>query len=441
MNKDKLKELACQAIDDHIEKIYDFAVDIYNNPELGYKEFRTTQKVADFMESLGLEVEKDLAITGCRARVGKKEGPRVCLMGELDSVITPDHEDAFEDGACHTCGHNNQLAAMLGGALGIMASGVIDHLDGSIDFLAVPAEEFIELDYRAALIEEGKISYAGGKQELFARGYFDDVDISMIMHSQDSSPGTKAGLDTTSNGFIGKKVKFIGREAHSGATPHLGINALNAANLALANINAQRETFEDKDHIRVHPIITKGGDIVNVVPADVRMETYVRGASIEAIDLANKKVNRSLKAGAMAVGAQVEIQEIPGYLPLKQSPELSDVFKENLTSFIKEEEISRGGSMAGSTDFGDLTHVMPGIHPNIGGVMGALHTREYRVTDWNLAYIVPAKVFAMTLIDLLYDGGKKAREVIEAFEPTMSKEEYLAYLKENSSKKLFSFED
>lgn len=442
MNKDQLKTMACEAIDKAVQDIHDFTLDIYKNPELGFKEFETTEKTAAFLRKLGLEVEENIAITGCRANTGIKEGqPNVCIMGELDSVVCADHIDAGKDGASHSCGHHIQLGAMLGSAVGLLDSGVMEYLNGSVEFMAVPAEEFIEIDFRSKLIAQGKIKYAGGKQELIARGYFDNIDISMMMHSSNHEAPLKAVLGTTSNGFIGKKVNFIGREAHSGGAPHLGINALNAATLALNNINAQRETFQDEDHIRVHPIITKGGDIVNVVPADVKMETYVRGSSIEAMKEANKKVNRSLKAGAMALGAKVEIQEIPGYLPLKSDNNMDELFKENLLSFIKEEEIEMGGAMTGSTDFGDLTHIMPGIHPMIGGVSGALHTREFSMDDLDLAYIIPAKAFAMTVIDLLYDEAKLAKDIVKNFKASMTREEYLDFLEDSSSINVYEFEE
>lgn len=442
MTKEKLKEMALAAIDRRADELHDFARDIYLNPELGYKEFRTSKRTAEFLREMNLEVEEEIAITGCRANTGLKEAqPNICIMGELDSVVCHDHKDAGPDGASHSCGHHIQLAVMLGAAVGLVDSGVMDYLDGSVEFMAVPAEEFIEIDYRAGLIDEGKISYAGGKQELVHRGYFDDVDMSLMMHSSSYDDNNKATLIRTSNGFIGKKVSFIGREAHSGGSPHLGINALNAATLALGNINAQRETFKDEDHIRVHPIITKGGDIVNVVPADVRMETYVRGSTLEGIVEANKKVNRALKAGAMAVGAQVEIQEIPGYLPLACDAGLYDVFYDNLKEFIKEDDILVEGSMAGSTDFGDISSIMPGIHPMIGGVSGAFHTREFEMFDQNLAYLVPAKAFALTVIDLLFDGAHQAKKIIDSYEAAMTKEDYLGYLESSSSKKLFSFEE
>lgn len=225
--------------------------------------------------------------------------------------------------------------------------------------------------------------------------------------------------------FWVKKIQFIGSESHAGAAPEKGINALNAAVLAINNIHAQRETFMEKDRIRVHPILTKGGDIVNAVPADVRMEAYVRGRTLTGILDANHKVNRSLKAGAMAVGATLKINEIPGYLPLLTHQPLDELCHQNAATLIAPEQVAVGGELGGSFDFGDLSHLMPTLHPFIGGVTGELHTREFKVVDKELAYLLPAKLIALTLIDLLYDDARQAREILNNFTPSMTKSEYL----------------
>ena len=141
---------------------------------------------------------------------------------------------------------------------------------------------------------------------------FDDIDMAMLVHGMENSDKNVVNVNSGSVGFVTKKVQFIGKEAHAGLCPENGVNALNAASLALMAINSIRETFKDSDCIRVHPIITKGGDLVNIVPADVRLEAYVRGRSIEAIKDANYRVNRAIKGAAYAIGAQAVIEDIPG---------------------------------------------------------------------------------------------------------------------------------
>jgi metal-dependent amidase/aminoacylase/carboxypeptidase family protein len=182
----------------------------------------------------------------------------------------------------------------------------------------------------------------------------------------------------------------------------------------------------------VHPIITRGGDLVNVVPDDVQLETYVRGLTVEGIRDANMKVNRALQAGAMAVGAEVKITEIPGYMPLVNAPVLDGVLKANLLQFLTPDEVAEGGEFGGSTDFGDLSQTMPGLFALFGGVSGALHTKDFRMKDPEIAYVLPAKALAATIIDLLTDGANMARRVVEGFRPRLSREEYFGLQSEMS---------
>ncbi|MDA3955643.1 amidohydrolase [Oceanispirochaeta sp.] len=431
MFKEDLKNKVVEAINTSAEEIIHIGDQIYKHPELGYKEFKTTKTVVDYLKNLDLEVEENIALTGCRSYLNKgHKGPRIALMGELDAIVVKDHPDSDAEGVVHACGHNIQIAGLLGAVAGLVRSGVLSQLDGQVDILAVPSEEFIELEYRDQLRSEEKIKFFGGKQELISRGYFDDIDMSLMFHSLDLED-KEALVGPTSNGFIGKKVQFTGRESHAGSAPELGVNALNAAMLAIMNIHAQRETFLDSDRVRVHPIITKGGDIVNVIPSDVRMEAYVRARTIDAMIDANHKVSRALLAGASAVGANIEITDIPGYLPILKHDGMDDLFHENLKLLGCEGKIVEGGDFSGSFDFGDVSHLMPTLHPMIGGVRGSIHTKDFAIIDKNLAYILPAKAMALTIIDLLYDGAEIAKSILDNFTPTLEKATYLSLMEEN----------
>ena len=160
--------------------------------------------------------------------------------------------------------------------------------------MGVPAEEYGDVAWRVEQARAGKLEFLGGKPELLRLGHFDDVDMAMMIHTTSQPEFRKAGVAASNNGCIVKTVRYIGRASHAGGAPHLGINALYAAQIGLAAINAIRETFRDDDSIRVHPIITHGGSQVNVIPADVRLETYVRGKTVEAILDANVRVDRAL---------------------------------------------------------------------------------------------------------------------------------------------------
>jgi metal-dependent amidase/aminoacylase/carboxypeptidase family protein len=158
------------------------------------------------------------------------------------------------------------------------------------------------------------------------------------------------------------------------------------------------------------------------------METYVRGKTLEAIKDASEKVDRALRAGALAVGGKVRITTLPGYLPIINDPNLVELYKSNAVSLVGEEEVGQMGHSTGSTDMGDVSHIMPIIHPYAGGASGTSHGSDYLIQDYQLAVLNPAKFMAMMVIDLLADGAAKGREVLSKSKPDMSKQEYLTLM-------------
>ena len=294
-------------------------------------------------------------------------------------------------------------------------SGVSDVLGGNVTFLAVPAEEFVDLEYREGLRREGKLRELSGKLELLQEGFFDGISCAMMVHAQPNCPEPACFVACNSLGFVAKTVHFRGRAAHAGGAPWDGINALNAAMAAMVCINAMRETFRDSDRIRVHPIITKGGDLVNIVPADVTMETYVRGATPEAVADASGKVDRAIRGAAYAVGAEVEIRDVGGYAPLAQDKELSALFADNARAFLPQDRIISGADMVGSTDMGDVSQAIPAIQPTCGGYNGGAHGADFRVTDARAAILLPTKLMTGTVIDLLGSGAERAKSIRMSF--------------------------
>ena len=426
MTKQQIKQQVLEQIDRQSEWIIQIGDTIFSNPELGFREHKTAKLTADVLSGLGLGCRENLAVTGVMATAGNSPGPRVMVMGELDAVVCPLHPQADpQTGAAHTCGHNAQIAAMLGAAIGL--TPFMEHLSGQAVFAAVPAEEYVELEYRERLREQGVIQLFGGKQEFIRLGLLDDVDMGMMVHSHAGITERKFLLGCDSSGFLGKLIQFSGKEAHAGAEPFAGINALNAAALSLLAIHAQRETFKESDRIRVHPIITKGGDLVNIVPADVRMETYVRARSIEAVMDASAKVDRALQGSAMSIGAQVRITDMPGYLPLQQSQPLNALFAENAADVLGDGANLYGYELMGSTDAGDLCSVMPFIHVSTGGFGGTAHSRDFAIVDPEMAYVIPAKVMALTVIDLLCDGADAAKAIKAGFKPRFDKQGYVDF--------------
>lgn len=444
MDINTLKQMCIDEIDKNKDEIINIGRYIYQNPELSYRETKATNLAIKTFKNLGLDVEENIAITGCKVSLNShKKGIKVAVLGELDALSCPEHKDAKELGAVHCCGHNAQIAGMLGCAIGLVKSGVFKHLDGKIDFLAVPAEEGIELEHRKYLQNNKMITYVGGKQELIHKGYFDDVNIALMFHLGSIVDGKKCIIKGVSNGFIEKAITFIGKSAHSGKSPHLGINAGTMANLAINNINAIRDTFKDEDKIRVHYIINHGGDAVNVVPNKVTMEAMVRANNANAMIDANKKFNRCIEAAALAIGGQAEVEDFIGYLSLETDDNINAIFKQNIIDYldIKEDEIIDVNIGGGSTDMGDLSQIIPCIHPYIMGATGDFHTKDYILVDEEMVYIKSAKALALTLIDLLYDGAKKGNNVVKNFKPNYTIEQYLQFLKENNVTHKFDYKN
>ncbi|MBT5872782.1 MAG: amidohydrolase [Candidatus Latescibacteria bacterium] len=427
-NSSELKQKVCKAIDARREQIIGIGESIMDAPELGFKEQKTAGRVKDILGGLGLQSESGLAITGVKAVLkGAKPGPTVAIMGELDALQVPGHPRADGDtNAAHACGHNAQIAGLMGAAMGLSQPAIVEELEGNVVFFAVPAEEYVEIEYRIGLVKSGATSFLTGKQELAKLGQFDDIDMAMMIHTTgpDVSEGSM-GIGRSSNGFLAKSIRFIGKASHAGGSPERGVNALYAAQLALSAINAQRETFRDEDCVRVHPIITKGGDLVNIIPAEVTLETYVRAKTADAILDAAHKVDRSLRGSAIAMGCKLEVETVPGNLPLRNDPVLANIFQENAETLFGKGTFREYGHGGGSTDAGDLSQFMPVLHPMMTGAAGTHHQTDWHIADPDAGYVAPAKTLAMMAIDLLANGAAKAHEVIDRFEPIMSRREYV----------------
>ncbi|MBO7173166.1 MAG: amidohydrolase [Burkholderiaceae bacterium] len=431
MDKAQLKQRVCEAIEARRCDIEALANAIAQEPELGFKEQKTSQKVKKAFEALGMDCTDGWGITGVKARLkGKKSLRTVALLGELDAVICREHPQADSTtGAAHSCGHNVQIANMMAVAMAFKDAGIMDQLDGDVVFFAVPAEEYVEIDYRNKLRCEGQIRYLGGKQEIIGQGGFDDVDMALQMHTNvTSNPNGYFGLGASSNGFIGKLIEYRGVPAHAACAPDQGVNALNAAMMGVMGVNAIRETFRDEDCVRFHPIINSGGDLVNVIPDHVTMESYVRAANLEALKRYNAAINRALKAGGDALGAQCTVHDLPGYLPLRPDADFRDVMRVNAEAVFGAENVGLEAHSAGSTDMGDVSHLIPVVHPWVGCAEGVLHGANYRLTNPEVAYEKVAKVLAMTIIDLLFDDAAKAEAICQNFKPILNRQTYCEFM-------------
>ncbi|ETA80765.1 amidohydrolase [Youngiibacter fragilis] len=418
----KLEEI----IESYRDEIIGFGRDIFEHPELGFKEFRTSAKAVEFLEKYCMNVEKGISVTGFRCTIGSGNGPNIGLIAELDAIPAPGHRCASGDkGAAHSCAHSNQLAIMLGAMKCINESGMLEGTGVRVTLVGTPAEEFTDLEYRRDLLERGEILHMSGKQDMIRKGTFDEIDMVISCHTMGEYPGRKADVNSTLNGFLSKRITYIGKASHAGATPHKGINALNAASIGIMAMNAQRETFIEDDMIRVHGIITEGGQSVNSVPEIVVIEAYVRGRTIAAVEDANRKMNRAFEAGAHAVGAACRIEDIHGYLPFHQCRDLSEVVRRNISVFVGDDNVLVGQKSFASGDIGDLGSIMPAVQFGFSGFSGNIHGSDFEISDEEMAYIIPAKTVACTVYDLVAENGKLAKQILMDNQPAMSKDEYL----------------
>ena len=414
------------AVEKHRALILEAERYIWKNPETGYKEYKTSKYMAEAFERLGYKLTYAEGITGFYTVLDTgREGPEVLVLGELDSVICPTHPECDpETGAVHACGHNAQCAALLGVAAALKEPGVLNGLSGRIRLCAVPAEELLEIEYRTKLREQGVIKYFGGKSEFLYRGYFDGVDLAFMVHSARSYSVLGGSV-----GCIAKQIIYKGKSAHAGGSPWDGCNALYAANCGINAVNAIRETFKDSDTIRFHPIITSGGDMVNAIPATVRLESYVRGKTFKAIEQANKRVNRALTGAALSLGANVEIVDITGYAPHVNDKNMMELCRDAAAVVMPDYEFPYHTHFTtGSTDMGDLSCVMPIVHPYAGGSVGTDHGADYRIADPDAACVQNAKWQMVMLTMLLENGAARARQIVAEHKPLFaSKEEFFAY--------------
>lgn len=418
--------LILEAVKKHSKLIKDAHEFIWTHAETGYKEIQTSKYMEDVFESLGYELQKPENIPGFITTLETgKPGPDILILGEMDSLICNEHPEANpETGAVHCCGHSMQSAALIGIAAALKEPGMLEHWCGRIRLCAVPAEELLEIEYRQELMNKGVIHYLGGKTEFLYRGYFDGVDMAFMVHS---TVEKKAYITPKWVGCLSKRVIYKGVSAHAGGSPWNGCNALYAATLGLNAINSIRETFREKDLVRVHPIITKGGGVVNAIPDEVILESYIRGISLDAIQKTNKRVNQALCGAALSLGANIDIQDSPGYAPFINCDGLVDVVEEAI-ALLPDMEFKRNTFCStGSTDMGDLSAVMPTVQPCIPGASGILHGNNFIFDDPEKTCVDAALIQLYMLDILLRNNAEKAMEIIEEYVPEFaSKEEFFA---------------
>ncbi|MFB6290347.1 MAG: M20 family metallopeptidase [Candidatus Bipolaricaulia bacterium] len=326
-----LKDEVRNTLDGVSERLTDLGKRIFDNPELKFEEYRAMEWLTEELEEHGFRVKRgvggmDTAFLARCPRVGN--GPTIAFLSEYDAL----------PGLGHACGHN--LIATIGLGAGIGLCSVMDRLNGELVVIGTPAEEG-----------------GGGKVELIDAGVFDEVDVALMVH-----PSDKTLVGRGSLGVRELKLDFYGEAAHASSQPEEGINALDAVIATFNNVNALRE--HTRESSRVHGIISDGGKKPNIVPDHASAHFYVRAADPADLEELVEKVKNCAEAGALATGAELEIDgEGHTYQPMKPNPVLAELVEENFEALGEEVEDYAGGM--GSTDMGDVSQEVPAVHPYI----------------------------------------------------------------------------
>lgn len=427
---DETGQRILRLIDVHKDQIIAFAEDIAVHPEPGYEEFRTAGKTAEVLKNLGYKVTEHLARTGVKGTKSIKEGPSLTVIGELDAIGCHSHPNANPvTGVAHACGHHAQMAAMIGCAIAMADPDVQKCLAGTVNFLAVPAEEYIDADKRARLKKEG-IEFCCGKSEMIRTGVFDDTDIALTTHvhmvpvEEDFYLGNPA-----CNGYSAERVTVRGKAAHGAIDPWNGVNALSITTSAIQMMGLMRETFREEDHVRLHNVIRKAGDVINSVPDEAIVETKVRAASLDKICEITDMVNRAYTGSAYAFGGKIEMEKLQGYMPIIPRAADNALIEAADDLGLNYRTVQKGDFNNACTDVGDLSHLVPVVNFTFKGFEGKLHGADFKITDPEKAYILPAKLLALTVYKLLKNGGQEAKKIAKSYTPVFNKESYIQYVK------------
>ena len=191
-----------------------------------------------------------------------------------------------------------------------------------------------------------------------------------------------------------------GKAAHAAIDPWNGVNALSIASSAIQMMGLMRETFREEDHVRLHNVIRKAGDVVNSVPDEAVVETKIRASSLERIQEVQEMIDRAYDGAAYAFGGKIERERIPGYMPVRPREADSALVQAAEALGVSFRTVKPGDFNNACTDMGDLTQLFPVVNFTFRGFEGRLHGEDFRITDEEKAYILPAKLMALTIYPL-----------------------------------------
>jgi amidohydrolase len=391
MDVDAAKARLVEEIDARSEQLLDASHRIHEKPELLFEERFAADLLCGILEEAGLDVERGAyGLETAFAATAGSEGPTIAVLCEYDAL----------PGIGHGCGHNVIATAGLGA--GLAAAAVAEDLGGRVVVLGTPAEEG-----------------GGGKVYMGEAGAFDGVDAALMVH-----PADQDLVEMNVIAIATWEVEYFGEAAHAAAFPHLGRNALDAAVLGYNAVAALRQHIRSNE--RVHGVFTRAGDKPNIVPDHTVAEWYVRSGTLASLQPLKERVLACLQAGADAAGCRMEYRATcPEYSDLRTNPAIADLYRVNAERVGRTPVRRPESGVVGSTDMGNVSYLVPSIHPMIkvapSGV--AIHTRDFagwaRAAEGDQAVLDGAKAMAMTVADLwlrpdVLDAARRAFEADDA---------------------------
>lgn len=383
---DQLKDALSTRIDALRPELERIGRDIHANPEIGYEEHRAVAWLTELLKRHGFGVEVGVADTPTAFVATRRNGtgPTVAFLAEYDALR----------GLGHACGHN--LIATASTGAGIALAEALDRLRGRVLVIGTPAEEG-----------------GGGKIRLINAGIFQEVDAAMMFHPDTRTQVLHWALAVTHMHF-----EFIGRAAHASGDPEKGINALDAFVLAYNGISLLRQ--QTKEGARLHGFLKEGGTAPNIIPERTSGEFLVRAREQEYMEELVQKVKNVFQAAALATGCSLNLtfNEEP-YADLRNNGVLARLFEENIRRVGLDPVEGVPWENAGSTDMGNVSHVVPALHPTvaIASVEVPGHSQAFLEASGSLrgyqAMIDAAKALAMTGADLLADPSQIEQAKLE----------------------------
>jgi len=369
----ELKASVTASVEAQRRELRNLSLKIHANPELGFKEVKAAAWLTQYLEKNGFAVERGICELETAFRGSYGEGkPAIALVAEYDALPQ----------LGHACGHNLIAGGSVGAA--VAAKAAIDRFGGSLQVIGTPAEELY-----------------GGKVIMAGRGAFDNLDAAMMVH-----PGSHNAAVTQALACLALEIEFFGRSAHAAGHPEAGINALEAMLLSFAAINSLRQHIKDK--ARIHGIITDGGEAANVVPDHSAGNFLVRAEDDAYLDELKEKVLDCFVGGAVATGARLEYRwEETRYAPMRNNLTLAKLFRQNMQSLGRRTPLSDPERSLGSTDMGNVSQIVPSIHPGIAIATPGVshHSPEFALAACSDAGIEgmldAAKAMAMIIVDLV----------------------------------------